>query len=256
MNFVHPANQLYACLDFQHAERPAMHLLSAVLVAALAAGAAAQAEPGCKLNNLRKAVDGVLCPHFPHHVNNSESHAPDPYLAFAGDNVFDGAEYWYSQNNGADIMSFDDAQAVCEGMNSNLASVHSKAENNYIFNLNPQISKLRWIGAIRNRSAEPVNPTPSQFVFRFIDGTPYDVLDDPEFADCNPSFLDSRCLFQTGEPNDLSPGEDCIVQGSRDSNALVLPGQWNDAACGFQRQFVCKRPSEYSWGDTHGETLG
>ena len=132
------------------------------------------------------------------------------------------------------------------GMNADLASVHSKAENDFVFGLNPQLDKLRWIGARRMRESEPPNPTPEEFNFQFVDGTPFDILDDPAYAMCNPMFLDNRCLYQTGEPNDLDPGENCIVQGSRDPNALVLPGQWNDASCGFTRQFVCKRASKFA----------
>jgi hypothetical protein len=144
-----------------------------------------------------------------------------------------GFEYIYSLDFAPGKVSFDEAQAICEGVNSNLASIESPEENQFIFELTgSDLNIPKWIGARRNRSGSSISP----FSWTWLDGTSFDL--DDEYVGCNP-LVD--CLWAPNEPNDLTGNEDCLQMGARSVIAQV-PASWNDAVCSASRQFVCKRP--------------
>ena len=131
-------------------------------------------------------------------------------------------------------MPFEQAELYCQSMRGHLSSIQSRAENEFVFKLNPILKAIRWIGGTRNLS-DPDN-------FYWTDGTELDLIGSDEYANCTNSF-DNVCLFMEDEPNNLNGNENCLQQGKKDSRLLV--GQWNDGNCNFPRQFSCKRPSKF-----------
>jgi hypothetical protein len=97
-----------------------------------------------------------------------------------------------------------------------LASIHSDAENSFVYNLRPDPSALRWIDPERNR----LNTTAMVFVNR--DGSPFDYN-----------------AFNVGsnEPNDLNGNEDCVQMGV----SLFWNDRWKDHPCFIKREYVCKQ---------------
>ena len=147
--------------------------------------------------------------------------------------VRESFEYIYSLDFAPGKVTFDEAQSLCEGVNSNLASVATREENEFIFQLTgSDLNNPKWLGGKRNRSGSSISP----FTWYWIDGTPYTVQE--EYEGCDPT---ENCLWGTGEPNDLTGNENCIQMGASDLIAVV-PAAWNDAMCSANRQFVCKRP--------------
>eukprot|EP00049_Salpingoeca_infusionum_P023049 m.10121 g.10121 ORF g.10121 m.10121 type:complete len:1945 (+) comp5528_c0_seq1:252-6086(+) len=137
---------------------------------------------------------------------------------------FQGAMYHF----GDDLMSFTDAKSYCEDMGATLASVTSKAENDFIYALKPEPLYPRWLGA--SVAQEP------EFSISWIDGTEFvDFSVDPGYDDCRPAY---DCLFQKNEPNNFDGSEFCLSQGHpvRDQN----PSGWNDASCELLKHPVCK----------------
>lgn len=138
--------------------------------------------------------------------------------------TFGSSIYYYSKDYARDQLSFDDASAACSALGASLASVASRAENEFIFNFNPVIKSDRWLGGRRSASGS----------FEWTDGTPFDIAAD--FAGCTPGV---DCLWTMGEPNNLNNVEDCIQMGLK---GATTPGGWNDAQCTFLRDYVCKAP--------------
>lgn len=175
-------------------------------------------------------------------------------------------EYYYSLTRQAPDTTFEDAQNSCNAMGADLASVYSKAENDFIASLDKTkrtLTRSRWLGFKRDREADK-NTYPFQYIAVDADkdwlgsgqqpskfGTPAKVLD--EFIGCT---NDVDCLWVTGEPNDLpctkddfkivfgvgtascEGNEDCIAMGHSDATTV---GAWNDAPCSKLFSYVCKR---------------
>lgn len=138
-------------------------------------------------------------------------------------------------------MDFDTAAAFCESLNATLPSIHSLEESDFIFDFDPRVFEPRWMGTRRDKAAEPPFPTPEHYVWVNLDGTPFDIVDQPEFQNCSGLPFDDACIWQPGEPNHLNGQEECVQAGLPDPNAFVLAGQWNDARCWLKRAFPCKR---------------
>ncbi len=141
-----------------------------------------------------------------------------------------GFEYYDSALVGAKDLNWGDASVACFDRGAQLASVHSKEENLFIFNLRPKIKQSRWLGARRDRSRTNTSP----YSWTFSDGTPFDIF--PFYAQCIP---DVNCLWQRGDPNDLGGKEDCVQMGHKDN--AVNDGAWSDALCSASKSYICKR---------------
>jgi hypothetical protein len=152
--------------------------------------------------------------------------------------VFGANKYYYSKDNFEDQLTNSRAEARCVQLSAHLTSVESKAENLFLFNLNPSLKGIRWIGAVRNRTSTSIRP----YSWSWTDGKPFNIFS--EYAGCRP---DVDCLWQTGanssnpEPNDILQKESCIQMGH---NLAVNSGAWNDAECNVARHFICKRPGK------------
>ena len=131
-----------------------------------------------------------------------------------------GSNYYsYSTN----LVIWSDAQAACMATSpsSMLASVHSSAENAFIYSLAPQTTATRWLGAQLIRTN--VTQTPP-FIYSWSDNTPYNYNN-----------------FSTGNPTDgVAGNQNCVQMGH--PTALILPGQWTSVQCSLKRAYVCERP--------------
>lgn len=143
-----------------------------------------------------------------------------------------------------ELRNWADAEARCVQLGGHLASVESEEENNFIFDINPQADKARWLGGFRTR-AEPEAIDPVPYNWSWSDSSSFDVFDSvtPRPGVCGKSDA-YKCLFPQdaalgAEPNDLQGREDCLSMGHR---AASMRGNWNDEWCETKMQFVCKRP--------------
>lgn len=119
-------------------------------------------------------------------------------------------------------------------MGGDLASIHSKAENQFVYNLDPRMKQIRWVGGKRVRDG-----TPFPFAWKWTDKSRFDLFD--QYDGCTP---DVDCLWSKGadgeaEPNDLKGEEDCVQMGHK--TQCFNAGCWNDAKCDLRRNYVCKR---------------
>ncbi|XP_078132456.1 C-type isolectin Sp-CL4-like isoform X2 [Sander vitreus] len=106
--------------------------------------------------------------------------------------------------------NFNDAQAHCNSLNSNLVSLHSEDEANFLTCLTwfaVHDYKLFWIGAKRSGG-----------VFGFIDGSKFNYKP-----------------WQFRQPNNSGGQEDCIES---DYNSWDY---WNDVTCTKERFFACAK---------------
>ena len=109
-----------------------------------------------------------------------------------------------------DKLSWNDAQVRCEKEGSNLASVHSLEENQFLFNLSPEGV---WIGA---------NDKAKEGTWVWTDGSAWKLEN-----------------WRTGEPNnDHGNNEHCA-----EMKAKVQNGKWNDIQCAGPDYFpfICKK---------------
>ena len=116
-----------------------------------------------------------------------------------------------------------------------------EAENLFIFNLNPQPNKPRWLGATRVR-AEAGRLDPVPFTWQWADKTPFDFFD---YVTLRPGTCDTRdvayqCIFPQNapagpDPNDLQGRENCLSMGHE---SATLAANWNDLDC--FKQYVGK----------------
>eukprot|EP00054_Salpingoeca_dolichothecata_P014717 m.83574 g.83574 ORF g.83574 m.83574 type:complete len:950 (+) comp21130_c0_seq3:474-3323(+) len=141
-------------------------------------------------------------------------------------------QYYNSNSFGERTMPFDEAQARCQELGGNLASVTSKAENLFIYSLDPDLSIKRWLGAQRDRAN---GLTVAPYSWTWIDGEDFTIFDD--YEGCTPG---TDCLWAFGDPNDVKLKEDCAQMGHNDPTQN--DGTWNDANCNHFKHFVCKKP--------------
>ena len=94
------------------------------------------------------------------------------------------------------------AENDCVGKNAHLASIHSKQENDFLWNLANK--KVVWIGAKKIESS-----------FQWLDGTAFDFQ-----------------YWSRGQPDNYKRQEHCIDNGHA--------GQWNDRSCKYKNPYVCK----------------
>ena len=113
--------------------------------------------------------------------------------------------------------SWSDAQAQCEALGGNLASIRSADENETV---EAGLANTAWIG---------FNDFAEEDSFEWIDGSPVTYTN-----------------WNGGEPNDYGQGEDCT-----EIIAAVGSGVWNDSNCNTQREVICR-----VGGDNTGTTPG
>lgn len=134
--------------------------------------------------------------------------------------------YLFSKDFGLANEPFAAAQAICESFDSNLTSIHTKAENEYVFQLiGGSNRQAAWIGTQKDLTGRDITP----FDWYNTDGTPFDIYD--AYPDCTEgqgtAFQD--CLWFFGDPNNLNGNEECVQMGQRDADPT--PVVWNDADC-------------------------
>ena len=105
------------------------------------------------------------------------------------------------------------AQKECSDMNSDLVSIHSEEENNFVMTLqgDPPSVRNTWLGGQRDGKH-----------FYWPDG---------EF---------DYKAWDENEPNELHGMEHCIEMYSKPQNPSKHK-KWNDIRCNEQNSFVCKK---------------
>lgn len=98
------------------------------------------------------------------------------------------------------------ARTRCQDLGADLASIHEKATNDFIF------------GEIEDRSFIGFNDVVSEGDFEWTDTTPVDFV-----------------VWDGGEPNDAGSGQDCVVMRDAEPN-------WDDVTCGVGHFYVCRAP--------------
>ncbi|XP_072020262.1 macrophage mannose receptor 1-like [Amphiura filiformis] len=121
----------------------------------------------------------------------------------------------------SETLFWVDAQQHCRNMGAELASFHSKAEEDYI-KAQANVANTGagfWIG-LHDSSVEGG--------FEWTDGSPVD-----------------HTSWEEGEPNDYDSGEDCVEM-------FFSTRGWNDMACDYYRSWVCKIPKENGYESGKG----
>ncbi|XP_056674951.1 C-type lectin domain family 4 member K-like [Monodelphis domestica] len=118
--------------------------------------------------------------------------------------------YYFS----SETKSWEKAQQSCESKNSNLVSVTSREEQEF---LGQAVKDGHWIG---------LTDAGSEGVWHWVDGTPYNASTSPRFwASNQPDNWDY---------DGKGKGENCahLISGNR--------GSWNDANCDLPYRWICK----------------
>uniref|UniRef100_A0A096MA02 C-type lectin domain-containing protein n=1 Tax=Poecilia formosa TaxID=48698 RepID=A0A096MA02_POEFO len=119
-------------------------------------------------------------------------------------------QYCYFMYDGAEGFSWNDARHYCQSVRTELTSIHSRAEIEFIRNLNFTKKHNIWIGLTRDRN----------FGWGWTDKTSLGFVN-----------------WAQGEPNSaFHPGdiaeENCVE--------MYLDGRWNDNNCLQKRGFACR----------------
>ncbi|XP_022109148.1 macrophage mannose receptor 1-like [Acanthaster planci] len=141
----------------------------------------------------------------PSTVAPPQGYCPDGWKAFG--------QYCYKFDPTYTMGSFQDAKADCEGFyGSQLASIHSKQENDFILTnvVDPTFVGNLWIGLQKGNQG-----------LEWTDGTPVDFV-----------------YWKEGEPNNNE--ELCVEMYTKQY------GLWNDEHCTDQADYVCKMPQSES----------
>ncbi|CAG5896335.1 unnamed protein product [Menidia menidia] len=125
----------------------------------------------------------------------------------------------YAVYDGQQGYSWPDARHFCQSLRTDLASVHSRAEQEFLRTLNYTANHHVWIGLTRDRN----------FGWGWTDKTPLGFLN-----------------WAPGEPNAaFHPGdvaeESCVE--------MYADGRWNDNNCLQKRGFICRHRQYYTTDD-------
>jgi hypothetical protein len=112
-------------------------------------------------------------------------------------------------------MDYLAASQLCAANQGKVASILSKAENQFVFGLLAPLNQAAWIGLKRKNSA-----------FGWVDGQPLG------YANWAP-----------GEPNNEQGAEECTVMWGPHLSNSVWHGKWNDVPCAAPGRdtVICKR---------------
>jgi hypothetical protein len=113
-------------------------------------------------------------------------------------------------------MDYPAAVQLCAANNGGeVASIHSQAENQFIFGLLPPAAQAAWIGLKRTGSS-----------FTWADGKPASYFN-----------------WAPGEPNNEKSKEDCTVIWGPGLSFASMKGKWNDVPCDAPGRdtVICKR---------------
>ena len=114
--------------------------------------------------------------------------------------IFNVSVYFYGDAT-EEVYDVSTAEQLCKSIGMELVSVNSKEENEFVYQLDPDVTKLRWLGAYRT------GPGMEDFVM--TDGTPLTQLLQ-DYVGCVDG---TDCLFLPGEPNNFRNNEKCIQMG-------------------------------------------
>jgi len=135
----------------------------------------------------------------------------------AGWEAFDDHCYLLMKNNENHYDDINVCRNECTALEGNLTSIHSKEENDFVFNLIEPNSEssyygLTWLGASCIRS-----------VCKWDDGTPWD------FENWKPGFPINYNTY-------------CVFLGDDNGTGLELD-EWSNGVCNFSSEFdcVCKK---------------
>ncbi|XP_078616305.1 echinoidin-like [Branchiostoma floridae x Branchiostoma japonicum] len=109
-------------------------------------------------------------------------------------------------------LSWRQAERMCALFASNVVSIHSPEENNFVYGLTAHYVRT-WIG---------LNDINADGEFTWTDGTDENYLN-----------------WAPGQPDEAYNGEDCVEFWDKGAE-----GEWNDLDCGALRPFTCKIPLE------------
>ncbi|XP_077072807.1 ladderlectin-like [Siphateles boraxobius] len=99
------------------------------------------------------------------------------------------------------------AEKNCQTLGANLASVHSKMENDFLLSLVPSLSTIFWVGA-------------------------HDGEQDGQWLWSDGTVLDYTSWCST-EPNNFHVPENCLVINWTSNRC------WNDMPCSYSSSYVC-----------------
>lgn len=153
--------------------------------------------------------------------------------------------YCYFMYDGAEGFSWNDARHYCQSVRTELTSIHSRAEIEFIRNLNFTKKHNIWIGLTRDRNCElATKQKQQQWPFSLIESSTCKQLTCTYDMFCHLvgwGWTDKTSLgfvnWAQGEPNSaFHPGdiaeENCVE--------MYLDGHWNDNNCLQKRGFACR----------------
>ncbi|OCT90314.1 hepatic lectin [Xenopus laevis] len=115
--------------------------------------------------------------------------------------AFDGSCYYIVTTE----KNWEDAQATCKAMNSDLVIINSEKEQNFLASVTKQTQF--WIGLKKNKDG-----------WKWVDGT---LLNPPDG------------FWMKGEPNNEYGNEDCVH--------MWIDKKWNDKVCTFLQKAFCEK---------------
>lgn len=176
------------------------------------------------------AVDGVPSPDHSSHWSSPDTSpsalphepstpgpykdgaAPPPSSCASFEVSFQG--YCYSAT-GYKWMDYPAAAQLCAANGGEVASIHSQAENQFVFGMMPPATQAAWIGLKRAGNG-----------FTWADGKPASYFN-----------------WAPGEPNNEKSKENCAVIWGPGLDFASMKGKWNDVPCDAPGRdtVICKR---------------
>lgn len=135
----------------------------------------------------------------------SPGYCPDGWYTFG--------EFCYKI--GWSSLTWDSANTACASLNSNMVSVHSQEEQDFLFLLMHEIRSKVWIGLRRSSVRHDI--------FEWRDDSPLDYTN-----------------WFAGEPNNYRNVEGCAHM----LFDCCEVGDWNDAPCNAPFKYICKKPKD------------
>ncbi|XP_033108741.1 uncharacterized protein LOC117110226 [Anneissia japonica] len=107
-------------------------------------------------------------------------------------------------------QSFEDSRDLCVAQNADLVSIETQAERDYLLVLQNELFRTSALIGLNDRDVENS--------WKWTDGS---TLQPDDFQD-----------WASGEPNNLDPGEDCVI--------MKTSGQWRDVRCDAITRVICE----------------
>ena len=131
-------------------------------------------------------------------------------LTFTGCNQNDGWQGFnkYCYKLTQDLKTWNNAMTDCVAIGSNLVTIHSEEEQDFVWSIIP-VNVDIWMGG---------NDIATEGDWVWEDGKPWGVY----------------TKWHPGEPNDANYAEDCLTM-------YQAHGMWNDLDCDWQLSSICKK---------------